>query len=100
MDGTKPYKFIGIGAMDGTKPNEFIGFGAMDGTKPYESIGFGAMDGTKAYKSSRPAKTHLLPVKQPFCIFVFGLDQELATRWPYNWSAGLALGAFCIMFRA
>jgi hypothetical protein len=28
---------------------------------------------------------YLLSVKQPFCILVFGLDQELATKWPYNW---------------
>ncbi len=39
---TKPYKFIGFGAMDVTNPREFIGFGAMDVTKPYEFIGFGA----------------------------------------------------------
>ena len=42
MDVTKPYEFIGFGAMDVTKPYKFIGFGAMDGTKPYEFIGFGA----------------------------------------------------------
>ncbi len=30
MDATKPYKFIGFGAMDVTKPYKFIGFGAMD----------------------------------------------------------------------
>ncbi len=41
MDVTKPYEFIGFGAMDVTKPYEFIGFGAMDVTKPYEFIGFG-----------------------------------------------------------
>jgi hypothetical protein len=35
-DVTKPYEFIGFGAMDVTKPYEFIGFGAMDVTKPYE----------------------------------------------------------------
>jgi hypothetical protein len=29
MDVTKPYKFIGFGAMDVTKPCKFIGFGAM-----------------------------------------------------------------------
>ncbi len=29
MDVTKPYEFIGFGAMDVTKPYEFIGFGAM-----------------------------------------------------------------------
>ncbi len=34
MDVTKPYEFIGLGAMDVTKPYEFIGFGAMDVTKP------------------------------------------------------------------
>ncbi len=26
---TKPYKFIGFGAMDVTKPSEFIRFGAL-----------------------------------------------------------------------
>ncbi len=41
--GTKPYKFIGFGAMDGPKPYKFIEFGAMDVTKPYKFIGFGAM---------------------------------------------------------
>ena len=41
MDVTKPYKFIGFGAMDVTKPYKFIGFGAMDVTKPYKFIGFG-----------------------------------------------------------
>ncbi len=41
---TKPYEFIGFGAMDVTKPYEFTWFGAMDVTKPYEFIGFGAMD--------------------------------------------------------
>ncbi len=40
MDVTKPYEFIGFGAMDVTKPYEFIGFGAMDGPKPYKFIGF------------------------------------------------------------
>ncbi len=29
MEVTKPYEFIGLGAMDVTKPYEFIGFGAM-----------------------------------------------------------------------
>ena len=28
--------------MEVTKPYEFIGFGAMDVTKPYKCIGFGA----------------------------------------------------------
>ncbi len=30
MDATKPYRFIGLGAMDVTKPYKIIGFGAMD----------------------------------------------------------------------
>ena len=37
---TKPYKFIGFGAVDITKPYKFIGFGAIDITKPYKFIGF------------------------------------------------------------
>ncbi len=39
--------------MDATKPYEFIGFGAMNVTKPYKSIGFGAMNVTK------PGKSHI-----------------------------------------
>ncbi len=31
MDVTKPYKFIGFGAMEVTKSYKFIGFGAMGG---------------------------------------------------------------------
>jgi hypothetical protein len=34
MDVTKPYKFIGFGAMEVTKPYKSIGVGAMDVTKP------------------------------------------------------------------
>ncbi len=30
----------------------------------------------------------------------FGLDQDMATKWFYNWSSGLILGAFCTMIRA
>ncbi len=47
MDATKPYRFIGSGAMDATKPYELIGSGATDATKPYRFIGSGAMDATK-----------------------------------------------------
>ena len=32
MEVTKPYKFIGFGAMEVTKPYRFIGFGAQDAT--------------------------------------------------------------------
>ncbi len=43
-DATKPYEFIGFGAMEVTKPYELIGFGAMDVTKPYKFIGLAADD--------------------------------------------------------
>ena len=43
--GTKPYEFIGFGAMDVTKTYKFIGFGAMDVTKPCKFIGFGDIPG-------------------------------------------------------
>ena len=38
MDVTKPYEFIGFGAMDVTRPYKFIGFGVgvMDVTKPFQ----------------------------------------------------------------
>ncbi len=71
MDVTKPYIFIGFGAMDVTKPYKFIGCEAMDATKPYKLIGFGAMDATKPYKfigfgamdaSCRPGR----PILRPF----------------------------------
>ncbi len=37
MDVTRPYEFIGFGAVDVTRPYEFIGFGAVDVTRPYEA---------------------------------------------------------------
>ncbi len=47
--------------MDVTKPYEFIGFGAMDVTKPYEFIGFGAIV-ARGHAGSWPAqKGGLLP---------------------------------------
>ncbi len=39
MDVTKPYKFIGLGAMDVTKPYKVIGFGAMDVTETPSGCG-------------------------------------------------------------
>ncbi len=35
-----------------------------------------------------------------FKLKFFGLHQEMATTWPYNWSPELILGAFCTMFQA
>ena len=50
---TKPYEFIGFGAMYVTKPYGFIGCGAMYVTKTYEFICFGAMDDTRPCKFRR-----------------------------------------------
>ena len=63
MDVTKPYKFIGFGAMDVTKPYKFIWFGAMDVTKPYKFIGFGAMDVTLV--GSYLKYVYLIPARTP-----------------------------------
>ncbi len=38
LEPTKPYKFIGFGAMYVTKPYKIIGVGAMDVTKPYQIV--------------------------------------------------------------
>ncbi len=74
MDVTKPYQFIGFGAMEVTKPYKFIGFGAMDATKPYKFIGFGAMDagfpGTLARNctGTGPARPGPIPVTACFSL--------------------------------
>ncbi len=50
LGATKPYKFIGFGAIGATKPYIFIGFGAIGATRPYIFIGFGAIDATTPYE--------------------------------------------------
>ena len=62
MDVTKPYKFIGFGAMDVTKPYRFIGFGALEasskGPEPLseEPFAFGeALGGMGRASASKPA---------------------------------------------
>ena len=45
MDVTKPYKFIGFGAMDVTKPYKLIGFAAMDVTKTARARHWARADG-------------------------------------------------------
>ena len=40
--------------MDVTKPYEFIGFGAIDVTKPYEFIGFGETTGGQSGTNREP----------------------------------------------
>ncbi len=52
--------------MDATKPYEFIGFGAMDATKPYEFIGFGATDATQTAQAEGPG--NLWSVFGPFAL--------------------------------
>jgi hypothetical protein len=39
---SKPYKFIGFGAIDVSKTYKCIGFGAIGVSKPSKFIGFGA----------------------------------------------------------
>jgi hypothetical protein len=58
MDVTKPYEFIGFGAIDVTKPYEFIGFGAVDVTKPYECIGFGCRTVTNETQQNTNKNKH------------------------------------------
>jgi hypothetical protein len=53
MDVTKPYKFIGFGAMDVTKPYKFVWFGAMDVTKPYQFVWF---EHRRCSKTREPAE--------------------------------------------
>ncbi len=55
MEVTKPYEFIGFGAMDVTKPYEFIGFWAMHVTKTYEFVGLG--DKSPGFPPPRLAST-------------------------------------------
>ena len=38
MDATKPYKFIGFGAMDATKPYKFIGCDVWFRIIPWDSF--------------------------------------------------------------
>ncbi len=66
---TKPYRFIGFGAMNVTKPYKFIGFGAVEITKPYKIIGFGAMDVTKPYRFIRVGAMN---VAKPYKFIGFG----------------------------
>jgi hypothetical protein len=54
MDVTKPYEFIGFGAMDVTNSYKSIRFGAMDVTNPYEFTGFGQST-LKAPAGPKPA---------------------------------------------
>ncbi len=80
MDVTKPYKFIGLGAMDVTKPYKFIGFGAMDVTEPYKFIGFGAGGGT--ILGSRPDIFDFEPGSGPNAALKQAQDTRHGTRRP------------------
>ncbi len=50
---------------DATKPYEFIGFGAMDATKPYEFIGFGASKQLRNLKVVVQRPGRLFPGRPP-----------------------------------
>ena len=47
MEATKPYKFIGFGAVDATKCLSIYQVWAVDATNTFKFIWFGAMDSTK-----------------------------------------------------
>ena len=84
MNGTKPYNFIGFGAMDVTKPYAYIGFGAMDVTTPYAFTWFGAMDVAKSYEI---IGFGAMPVTKP-CEFIRFGAMDLTQ------DAGLLLNSF------
>ncbi len=65
MDVTKPYEFIGFGAMEVTKPYKFLGFGAMEVTKPYKFIGFWAIDGLDSAPAAGAALTRAPSPRSP-----------------------------------
>ncbi len=90
MDVTKPYKFIGFGAMDVTKTYKFIGFGAMDVTKPYKFIGLVAsMASTVCLAfascpaSSRGPRGWELPGRLPRDSFLQAVAKP--TGWIFSW---------------
>ncbi len=85
MDGTKPYEFIGFGAMDVTKPYEFIGFGAMDDTQRRDR-GRNQADGGPIIGShpgsgspAKPGRIKQVPAVLKviifFCVFLFALGR-------------------------
>ncbi len=65
---------------------ESQGSGDIDVTKTYKSRWCGDIDGTRSVGFTFSS--------------LFSLDQEMATKWLYNWSPGLISGAFCTIFRA
>ncbi len=70
---TKPYEFIGFGAMEVTKPYEFLGFGAMEVTKPYEFIGVEVSQrGVACYSVQVRAVCTTLAVLKMIFIFFLG----------------------------
>jgi hypothetical protein len=80
MEATKPYEFIGFGAIAITKPHKFIGFGAIAMTKPYKFIGFGAI--AAADMTTRCAFKIEDPSRGPGRVDFRALD--LASRGPRN----------------
>jgi hypothetical protein len=96
MHVTKPYEFIGFGAMDGTKPYEFIGFGAMHATKPCEFIGFGTMHATKpcgpgleSDRKSAKTKTNMLRPLFVAALWLGWKIRELFKDWKSVMFGGL-----------
>ncbi len=62
MDVTKPYEFIGFGAMEVTKPYEFIGFGAMEAGNIKKLTGQAVL----RMRALTPTRSARKPVWDPF----------------------------------
>ncbi len=58
--------------MDATKPYEFIGFGAMDATKPYEFIGFRALFDRALLETDTNYLRPMVQMLQNVCFLVLG----------------------------
>ncbi len=80
MDATKPYKFIGFGAVDVTKPYKFIGFGLLFSGDPMANREVwrrlhpgAAAEAPKALQSScaREAATRIQTLDHKVCFLFF-----------------------------
>ncbi len=76
----------GRGGGGGKKRDAGQGF---KGISPYTPAGPGF---------NTPLHYAYLQTFRRFKFLFFGLDQDMATTWPYNWSPELILGAFRTIF--
>ncbi len=83
LDITKPYEFIGFGAIDITKTYEFIGFGAMDVLKQMSATPRSILGGTTLFWGAPPFLREL-PSPRPPAFFVGGRPKRHGpSRFPF-----------------